>query len=115
MYEAFYGFREKPFNLTPDPRFLYLSAKHSEAFAHLEFGLKQRGGFVAVTGEVGTGKTTLCRYFMERLDESTVSAFILYPALNAIELLRSINDDLGVVSRGDQAKDLIDALHPFLF
>ncbi len=59
MYEAFFGFREKPFNLTPDPRFLYLSAKHSEAFAHLEFGLKQRGGFVAVTGEVGTGKTTL--------------------------------------------------------
>jgi len=114
MYEGFFGFREKPFNLTPDPRFLYLSAKHSEAFAHLEFGLKQRGGFVAVTGEVGTGKTTLCRYFMEQLDESTVSAFILYPALNAIELLRSINDDLGVVSKGDQGKDLIDALHRFL-
>ncbi len=114
MYEAFFGFREKPFNLTPDPRFLYLSAKHSEAFAHLEFGLKQRGGFVAVTGEVGTGKTTLSRYFLDRLDEDTVSAFILYPALDALGLLRSINDDLGVVSEGDQAKDLVSALHRFL-
>ena len=67
MYEAFYGFKEKPFNLTPDPKFLYLSRKHNEAFAHLEFGLRQRGGFMVVTGEVGTGKTTLCRYFLERL------------------------------------------------
>ena len=114
MYEAFFGFREKPFNLTPDPRFLYLSAKHSEAFAHLEFGLKQRGGFVVVTGEVGTGKTTLCRYFLDRLDEDTLSAFILYPALDALGLLRSINDDLGVVCEGDQARDLVGALHRFL-
>ncbi|MEE9180266.1 MAG: AAA family ATPase, partial [Vicinamibacteria bacterium] len=114
MYEGFFGFREKPFNLTPDPRFLYLSAKHSEAFAHLDFGLKQRGGFVVVTGEVGTGKTTLCRYFLDRLDENTLSAFILYPALGAVELLRSINDDLGITPNGEQAKDLVDALHRFL-
>src|SRR3970040_948711 len=114
MYGGFFGFREKPFNLTPDPRFLYLSAKHSEAFAHLEFGLKQRGGFVVVTGEVGTGKTTLCRYFLDRLDEDTLSAFILYPALDALGLLRSINDDLGVVCEGDQARDLVGALHRFL-
>jgi len=114
MYEGFFGFREKPFNLTPDPRFLYLSAKHSEAFAHLDFGLKQRGGFVVVTGEVGTGKTTLCRYFLDGLDENTLSAFILYPALSAVELLRSINDDLGVTPNGEQAKDLVDALHRFL-
>ena len=114
MYEGFFGFQEKPFNLTPDPRFLYLSAKHSEAFAHLEFGLKQRGGFVVVTGEVGTGKTTLCRYFLDGLDENTLSAFILYPALSAVELLRSINDDLGITPDGEQAKDLVDALHRFL-
>ena len=114
MYEGFFGFREKPFNLTPDPRFLYLSAKHSEAFAHLEFGLKQRGGFVVVTGEVGTGKTTLCRYFLDRLDENTLSAFILYPALGAVELLRSINDDLGITPNGEETKDLVDALHRFL-
>jgi general secretion pathway protein A len=114
MYEAFFGFREKPFNLTPDPKFLYLSAKHNEAFAHLEFGLKQRGGFMAVTGEVGTGKTTLCRYFLERLDDDTVSAFILYPALGTTELLRSVNKDLGIVSEGETDKGLIDSLHEFL-
>jgi general secretion pathway protein A len=117
MYEAFYGFREKPFNLTPDPKFLYLSGKHHEAFAHLEFGLRQRGGFIVVTGEVGTGKTTLCRYFLEKLDESTLSAFILYPALGTTELLRSVNRDLGIphdpsVKKSD--KDLIDELHEFL-
>ena len=114
MYEAFFGFREKPFNLTPDPKFLYLSAKHNEAFAHLEFGLKQRGGFMAVTGEVGTGKTTLCRYFLERLDDDTVSAFILYPALGTTELLRSVNRDLGIASEGETDKGLIDSLHEFL-
>ena len=114
MYEAFFGFREKPFNLTPDPKFLYLSAKHNEAFAHLEFGVEQRGGFMAVTGEVGTGKTTLCRYFLERLDGDTLSAFILYPALGTTELLRSINKDLGIPTEGESDKELIDGLHEFL-
>ena len=114
MYEAFFGFREKPFNLTPDPKFLYLSTKHNEAFAHLEFGLKQRGGFMAVTGEVGTGKTTLCRYFLERLDDDTLSAFILYPALGTTELLRSVNKDLGISAEGESDKELIDCLHEFL-
>jgi general secretion pathway protein A len=114
MYEAFFGFREKPFNLTPDPKYLYLSAKHSEAFAHLEFGLKQRGGFVVITGEVGTGKTTLCRYFLDRLDENTVSAFILYPSMGAVELLRSICEDLGIEEHGWTAKEWVDILHRFL-
>ncbi len=114
MYEAFYGFREKPFNLTSDPKFLYLSTKHNEAFAHLEFGLRQRGGFMVITGEVGTGKTTLCRYFLDRLDEDTVSAFILYPALGTTELLRSVNHDLGIAPNGDSDKELIDGLHAFL-
>ncbi len=114
MYEAFYGFREKPFNLTPDPKFLYLSGKHHEAFAHLEFGLRQRGGFIVVTGEVGTGKTTLCRYFLDRLDERTVSAFILYPALGTTEILRAVNRDLGVPYDGKTDKELIDILHEFL-
>ena len=114
MYEAFFGFREKPFNLTPDPKFLYLSAKHNEACAHLEFGLMRRGGFMVVTGEVGTGKTTLCRYFLERLDDDTVSAFILYPALGTTELLRSVNKDLGIPADGESDKELIDCLHEFL-
>ena len=60
MYEAFYGLKERPFNLTPDPKYLYLSDKHKEAFAHLLFGIKNRSGFVMVTGEIGTGKTTIC-------------------------------------------------------
>ncbi len=114
MYEAYYGFREKPFNLTPDPKFLYLSVKHHEAFAHLEFGLEQSGGFMVITGEVGTGKTTLCRYFLDRLDERTVSAFILYPALGTTELLRSINRDLGIASDCETDKELIDTLRRFL-
>lgn len=114
MYEAFYGFKEKPFNLTPDPKFLYLSRKHNEAFAHLEFGLRQRGGFMVVTGEVGTGKTTLCRYFLDRLDEDTVSAFILYPSLGTTDLLRSINRELGIDAEGTTDKQLVDRLHSFL-
>ncbi len=114
MYEAFFGFREKPFNLTPDPKFLYLSPKHNEAFAHLEFGLERRGGFMVVTGEVGTGKTTLCRYFLDRLDDNTVSAVTLYPALGTTDLLRSVNRDLGIPSEGENGKELIDTLHAFL-
>jgi general secretion pathway protein A len=114
VYESFYGFTEKPFNLTPDPKYLYLSARHSEAFAHLEFGRRERGGFVVITGEVGTGKTTLARYFLSGLGEHAATAVVLYPALTAAELLRSILDDLHVEVAGASLKDLVDALHRFL-
>lgn len=114
MYEAFYGFAEKPFNLTPDPKYLYLSQRHTEAFAHLEFGRREKGGFILVTGEVGTGKTTLARYFLARLDARTATAFVLYPALTAAELLRSILEDLHVPATGTSLKDHVDALHRFL-
>ncbi len=114
MYESWYGFTEKPFNLTPDPKYLYLSAKHEEAFAHLEFGRRERGGFILITGEVGTGKTTLARFFLSKLDPETRTAVVLYPALTAVELLQTILDDLHVAASGTSLKCLIDALHRFL-
>ncbi|HET7295327.1 MAG TPA: AAA family ATPase [Vicinamibacteria bacterium] len=113
MYESFYGFAEKPFNLTPDPKYLYLSARHTEAYAHLEFGRRERGGFVVITGEVGTGKTTLARYFLSGLKDAA-TAVVLYPAVTAAELLRSILGDLHVKPRGKSLKELVDALHAFL-
>ena len=114
MYESWFGFREKPFSLTPDPKFLYLSPKHAEAIAHLEFGRRERGGFILVTGEVGTGKTTLARHFLAKLGPDTRTAVVLYPALTAAELLSGILQDLHVTPGGDSLKALVDALHGFL-
>ena len=114
MYKSFYGLREKPFNLTPDPRFLYLSKKHKEAFAHLLYGIRNRSGFVEITGEIGTGKTTICRTLLEQADPDIEIAFIFNPYLSATELLRAANEDFGIKSTAVTKKELLDELNAHL-
>lgn len=114
MYEPFYGLKEKPFSLTPDPRYLFLSEKHKEAFAHLLFGIKNRMGFIMVTGEIGTGKTTICRALLSQLDPDTELAFIFNPCLNPVELLKRILTEFGVQTKLETLLDLTDELNEFL-
>jgi general secretion pathway protein A len=115
MYCEFYGFREKPFNITPNPRFIFLSKKHREAFAHLLYGIDNHGGFIELTGEVGTGKTTVLRTLFEQLDErGHRTALIFNPCLSALELMRSINREFGITWEGLGISELLDALNRFL-
>ncbi len=90
LYLSYYNLREEPFNITPDPRFLFFSAKHQEAFNHLLFGIHQRKGFIELTGEVGAGKTTICRKLLEELGPTYPTALILNPCLSIDQLLQSI-------------------------
>ena len=114
MYEKFFNFREKPFKLVPNPAYLYLSKSHEETLAHLNYALAEGDGFVEITGEVGTGKTTLCRAFLENLDKDTTAAYIFNPRLGPRQLIRAINDELGVKYDANDTKDLIDKLNAFL-
>ena len=115
MYCTFFGFRESPFTITPNPRFLYLSDPHREAFAHLVYAVESRAGFVELTGEVGTGKTTLLRTFLNRLDsEGHRTALIFNPCLSSLELLHSINREFGVDCQTDSRMELLQALNGFL-
>jgi len=114
MYENFFSFSEKPFKLVPNPAYLFLSKSHEEALAHLNYALAQGDGFVEITGEVGTGKTTLCRAFLENLDENTIAAYIFNPRLGPKQLIKTINDELGIKYDTDSTKDLIDKLNAFL-
>lgn len=114
MYSEFFGFKERPFKLVPNPAYFFLGKSHREAMAHLVYALHQGEGFVEITGEVGTGKTTLCRSFLENLDENTEAAYIFNPSLDSIELLKAVNDEFGINSAADNAKDLVDALNRFL-
>lgn len=102
MYESFYGLTERPFAITPNPRFVYLSQRHQEALAHLLYGIGSggSGGFVQLTGEVGTGKTTLCRLVLEQVPENTRIALILNPMLSPPELLSAICSELEISTRG---------------
>jgi general secretion pathway protein A len=123
MYEDFYGFTEKPFSLTPDPKYLYRSESHANAFDLLQYAIRRREGFVVVTGDIGTGKTTLCRAILDQLDRRTFTALILNPFLSEEDLLRLILQDFGVVSRdeirkgrlaGVSKQELINTLNEFL-
>ena len=113
MYTSFFGLTEKPFAITPDPRYLYLSERHAEALAHLAYGIKESGGFIQLTGEVGTGKTTVLRSLLQQLPPNCDVALILNPRITAPEFLAAICDELNVTvldrARGS-VKELVDLL-----
>jgi general secretion pathway protein A len=115
MYEAYFGLKENPFTLSPDPRYLYLSPQHREALNCLIYGIGEKKGFMVVTGGIGAGKTTLCRALLAGLDGSVATALIFNPALSDIELLKTINQEFGIrlVGRGTR-KRYLDALNAFL-
>ncbi|MEM8929860.1 MAG: AAA family ATPase [Acidobacteriota bacterium] len=114
MYEDFYALRESPFDITPDPRFLFYSDRHREAYDHLYFGVTQRKGFVQLTGEVGAGKTTLCRAFLDTLPERFSTALVLNPVMTSIQLLRTILRELGLNAKGNDRVRLLERLNTFL-
>ena len=114
MYERFFGLVDAPFRLTPDPRYFFLSPKHREALAHLRLGLTEPGGFVCITGDIGTGKTTLLRTFFEGLGPEVAIAYVFNPALSAEELLQRIVRELGVAAASGTQADLTDALNVHL-
>lgn len=115
MYKAYFGLSELPFTIGPNPKYLYLSDQHREAMAHLLYGLSEQGGFILLTGEVGTGKTTLCRSVLQQLPDNVEVALILNPRATSIELLQYICDELKIDYEGsDSAKLLNDALNHYL-
>ena len=116
MYSKHFNLTENPFSIAPDPRYLYMSEKHREALAHLMYGLKTAGGFVLLTGEVGTGKTTVCRCLLEQLPEDLNVAFVLNPKLTAEELLATVCDELRIDYRKDNysIKELVDNINRYL-
>jgi general secretion pathway protein A len=122
MYESYYGFSEKPFGLTPDPKYLYQSQSHANAIELLQYAIDRGEGFVVMTGDTGTGKTTVCRALLERVNRRTFTALLLDSFLSEEELLRAILQDLGVVSRAEERvparqttkQELVNTLHDFL-
>lgn len=114
MYQDFYGLTEAPFDITPNPRFLFYSAKHREAFNHLLYGIRERKGFVQLTGEVGAGKTTLCRAALEQLDQHYTTALILNPVMSAEELMRAIGFEYGLPVSGLDKLTTLAVINQFL-
>ena len=114
MYEQFFGLDEEPFRLTPDPGYLFLSSKHAEALAHLKLCLSESSGFVCITGDVGTGKTTLLRHFLSTLGPEISTAYVFNPALTSLELLQTINAEFGLAARSTSKTELLQALNAHL-
>lgn len=114
MYLDYLELRERPFANTADPAFLYLSRKHREALAHMTFGVREQKGFVEITGDVGTGKTTICKTFLRQLHEATKTAFILQPTLSELQLLHAIVQDFGLNPMRTDRFNLVRQLNQFL-
>src|SRR5512139_3786291 len=116
MYESYYGLRENPFRVTPDPQFVYLSENHREALAQLLYGVRERKGFLVITGEVGTGKTTLLHYLLSKLSESnhTRTAFLFNPKLTVKSFLQYILRDLGIEIKRGTRTEYLHILHQYL-
>ncbi len=114
MYETFFGLNEPPFNMTPDPRFVYLSRHHQAALSAMRYGVERRCGFIQITGEIGAGKTTLSRMFLQQLGENVHSSLVFNPKLSELELLQVIVEDFGLTPKSRRRKDYFDALNRFL-
>jgi general secretion pathway protein A len=114
VYQQYYGLKEPPFDITPNPRFLFYSGKHREAFNHLSYGIKARKGFIQLTGDVGAGKTTLCRALLEQLDDRFCTALILNPILSAEELVKVIAAEFGLSTLGLDRLETLAVINKFL-
>jgi len=115
VYLDFYSLNEAPFSITPDPQFLFFAKTHQNAIDKLDYGIKNRMGFIVLTGEVGTGKTTICRYFLDQIDKTAKTVYIINPSLSGKEIIISILDDIGITHPQDASKkDLIDFLNSYL-
>lgn len=114
MYESFFGLKETPFSMTPDPRFVYYSRHHQEALSAMLYGVESRRGFMQLTGEIGTGKTTLCRTLLKKLGDSVHSSLVFNPRFSEFEILQVIVEDFGIKVAGKKRKDYFDALNRFL-
>jgi general secretion pathway protein A len=114
VYLEYYGLKEPPFDITPNPRFLYFSAKHREAFNHLLYGIRERKGFVQLTGEVGCGKTTICRALLEQLGPTFSTALILNPVMSADQLMKAIAMEFGLAVKGMDRLESVAVMNQFL-